>query len=435
MIEAQPKTPGSAKGLEYQILDDAKHPDAKLGINGNRTCASLYDLIPASNKKMKPVGEWNHARILVKGKHVEHWLNGVKVLEFERGGKDFLAHKAESKFKDIPGFGELRTRAHSPARSWQPGVFPEHKDSNSLIIILPSAPRRGDPLIWDWRRSLMKKQPRRDFLKLAGITAAAASLPIPAILANTSPIIGKGSIPFGFGIASYTFRSFTLDQALEMTKRLDISRMTLKDMHLPMNSTVEEMKVALGKMRDAGVELSSCGVVYMKTEDEVHKAFAYAKMAGIRMMVGCPDAPLLRLVESKVRETDIALAIHNHGPTDQRYPSPRVLTDSSSIWTSAWACASTSAIRDDWVWIRLMKSLDFATGFLTSTSRTSALQDAKGSTVEIGRGVIDMIKLLKTLVKVNYSHTIHFEHEKDEKDPLPGVAESVGYVRGVLATL
>jgi len=111
VIEAQPKTPGSAKGLEYQILDDAKHPDAKLGINGNRTCASLYDLIPAENTKAKPVGKWNHARILVNGKHVEHWLNGKKVLQFERGGKEFLAHKAESKFKDIPGFGEYE-RGH-----------------------------------------------------------------------------------------------------------------------------------------------------------------------------------------------------------------------------------------------------------------------------------------------------------------------------------
>jgi hypothetical protein len=106
VIEQQPKTPGSAKGLEYQILDDAKHPDAKLGINGNRTLASLYDIMPARNRKANPIGEWNHARILVKGKHVEHWLNGVKVLQFERGGKEFLAHKAESKFKDIPEFGE-----------------------------------------------------------------------------------------------------------------------------------------------------------------------------------------------------------------------------------------------------------------------------------------------------------------------------------------
>jgi hypothetical protein len=108
VIEQQPKTPGSAKGLEYQVLDDAKHPDAKLGINGNRTLASLYDIMPAKNKKVKPIGEWNRARILVKGKHVEHWLNGAKVLEFERGGKDFLAHKAESKFKDIPEFGEYK---------------------------------------------------------------------------------------------------------------------------------------------------------------------------------------------------------------------------------------------------------------------------------------------------------------------------------------
>ncbi|HYA48454.1 MAG TPA: DUF1080 domain-containing protein, partial [Burkholderiales bacterium] len=103
VIEAEPRTPGSAKGLEYQLLDDVHHPDAKLGIQGNRTCASLYDLLPAVNKPPVPVGAWNSARIVVRDKHVQHWLNGVKVLEYERGGPDFLAHKARSKFKDIPG--------------------------------------------------------------------------------------------------------------------------------------------------------------------------------------------------------------------------------------------------------------------------------------------------------------------------------------------
>jgi hypothetical protein len=111
VTEQQPKSPGSAKGLEYQLLDDAKHPDAKLGISGNRTLASLYDLIPATNKKPRPIGEWNEARIYVRGKHVEHWLNDEKVLEYTRGGKVFLAHKAESKFRDLTGFGEAK-RGH-----------------------------------------------------------------------------------------------------------------------------------------------------------------------------------------------------------------------------------------------------------------------------------------------------------------------------------
>ncbi len=281
----------------------------------------------------------------------------------------------------------------------------------------------------------MSNQSRRDFLKLAGLTTAAGSLPLSELFATPSLSAGKGSIPFDLGIASYTFRSFTFDQAIEMTVRLGIKKMTLKDMHLPMNITDQEMHVALDKMKNAGVELSSCGVVYMKTEDEVHKAFAYAKMAGIKMMVGVPDAPLLELAEKKVKETDIALAIHNHGPTDQRYPSPE----------SAY---------------RLIEKMDKRMGLCIDVGHTQRLgvdpadeiarffdrlfdvhikdvssADAKGSTVEIGRGVIDTTKLLKTLAKLKYSGTIHFEHEKDQKDPLPGVAESVGYVRGVMATL
>jgi len=101
------KTGGSAIGPEFQVLDDANHPDAKLGVKGNRTIGSLYDLIPAiSTKKVNPIGEWNKARIIVKGNHVEHWLNGIKVVEYERKGQMFEALVAYSKFKTFEGFGE-----------------------------------------------------------------------------------------------------------------------------------------------------------------------------------------------------------------------------------------------------------------------------------------------------------------------------------------
>ena len=103
----QKATTGSAIGLEFQILDDERHPDAKLGRDGDRTAGSLYDLIPAVKTKItNPVGAWNTARILVQGSHVEHWLNGMKVLESERGSEAYRALVAASKYKSIPGFGE-----------------------------------------------------------------------------------------------------------------------------------------------------------------------------------------------------------------------------------------------------------------------------------------------------------------------------------------
>lgn len=99
VVEQQPKPKGSAFGLEFQVLDDDKHPDAKLGRDGNRTVGSLYDLIPASGKKANTIGEWNTGRVVSKGQHVEHWLNGKKVVDYERGSEKFREAVAMSKYK------------------------------------------------------------------------------------------------------------------------------------------------------------------------------------------------------------------------------------------------------------------------------------------------------------------------------------------------
>jgi hypothetical protein len=107
VTESLPSSGRSAISFECQVLDDDKHPDAKMGIDGNRTSGALYDLIPpAKERKLKPIGEYNEVRIIVKGNQIEHWLNGVKVVAFDRSSPDFKERIAKSKFKNAKGFGE-----------------------------------------------------------------------------------------------------------------------------------------------------------------------------------------------------------------------------------------------------------------------------------------------------------------------------------------
>lgn len=115
--------PAKGVGFEYQLLDDAKHPDAKLH-DGTRTTGSFYDVIPAAaDKKLNAPGEWNASRVLVKGSHVEHWLNGGKTVEFELGGDALKAAIAASKFKTAAGFG-VRTKS--------PILLQDHGDEISV---------------------------------------------------------------------------------------------------------------------------------------------------------------------------------------------------------------------------------------------------------------------------------------------------------------
>ncbi len=288
----------------------------------------------------------------------------------------------------------------------------------------------------------MNEKTRREFLKITAfgtgstLLAANAGAIIPIAATKHDRFQKKNDrIKFTLGLASYTFRHFNLDDTIAMTKRLGLTRITLKDFHLPLDSPIEQIKAVAAKVREAGLDLYGCGVVYMTTEADVHRAFEYARAAGMRTIIGVPEHHLLELVNKKVQEFDIQVAIHNHGPGDERYPSPdSVYKKIKNLDRRIGLCIDIGHTMR--IGIDPVESVKkFADRLLDVHIKDVSAATKEGTTIEMGRGVIDIPKFLKTLIKINYSRVASFEFEKDEQDPLPGVAESVGYVRGVLAVI
>jgi sugar phosphate isomerase/epimerase len=284
----------------------------------------------------------------------------------------------------------------------------------------------------------MAKSTRREFIRMAGTGALGTSILSAmggCVSSETEHRCSKSDIKLKLGITSYTFRKFSLDDTITMTKKLDLKYISLKSFHLPLDSTVDQIKAAASKVREAGLDLYGCGVVSMRTEEAVNQAFEYAKTAQMRVIIGVPGHDLLELVDKKVKEYDIKVAIHNHGPGDKHYPSPQSVYEKvKDLDPRIGLCIDAGHTKR----IGLDPSEEAVKYFDrlhdVHIKDVSAAEEA-GSTVEIGRGVIDIPKFLKTLIKLNYQGIVSLEYEKDEQDPLAGAAESIGYERGVLAVI
>ncbi len=288
---------------------------------------------------------------------------------------------------------------------------------------------------------MIDKQTRRDVLRLAGMGVIAAGLK-PAmgaeqIGASTYPSVSAktGKEKFNLGLASYTFKKFTTEQTLAMTKRLGLKYIGFKDFHMPLKSTPEQIQNTVAKVKEAGLTLYACGVIYMKTEAEVQQAFDYAKAAEIKMIVGAPNYEMLGLVEKKVKEYDIKVAVHNHGADYPLYPSPAIVYEKvKDLDKRIGLCIDVGHTQR--AGIDPSEAVEkFADRLLDIHIKDETSATTEGTTVEMGRGVIDLVKLMRTLEKIGYSGIAAFEFEKDENDPLAGVAESVGYTRGILASI
>ena len=275
---------------------------------------------------------------------------------------------------------------------------------------------------------------RRNFLRLSGTALVATQA--PSILAAHPASSEKGpELPFELGIASYTFREFSLEETIAMTARLGIPNLCLKSMHMPLDSSADEIKAMTAKINEAGIDLYGGGVIYMMTIEEVDSAFAYAQNAGMDIIVGAPEHALLELCNQKVKETGIKLAIHNHGPGDKKYPTPesayKLIKDMDPGMGLCVDIGHTARIGEDPI-EDTRKYLDRVHDIHIKDEDKA---DPSGQPCEIGHGVIDIPGFLRMLLEENYSKVVSFEYEKDGKDPMAGLAESVGYVRGVLKVI
>jgi inosose dehydratase len=280
---------------------------------------------------------------------------------------------------------------------------------------------------------------RRRFLQVAGASVAACAAPGRglALAAGSAPRLAAAPAPVAYqlGMASYTLRLFPVDQAIEMTKRLGLTRICFKDFHLKMDATNAEIAETVAKVKAAGLELYAGGVIYMKSEAQVDRAFEYAKAAGMKMIIGVPTYELIAYTNKKVQEYDIPVAIHNHGPDNPLFPTPQSAYERiAGMDKRMGLCMDAGHTQRSGI-DPAESAEKYIDRLLDVHIKDVSAATAQGRTIEIGRGVIDIPKLLRTLKRIGYKGTLALEFEKDEKDPLPGSAESIGYLRGVIAAM
>jgi sugar phosphate isomerase/epimerase len=245
-----------------------------------------------------------------------------------------------------------------------------------------------------------------------------------------------GAAPIRLGVASYTFRAFDRSQLIECMQQLEITRLNAKDVkdHLPIEAAPEA--AALEAYRDARIDLHAVGTVsFAKDNDEDMRAkFEYARRAGVSVIVGGDPTPqsLLRL-ERFVKEYDIRVGIHNHGPEDKLWPSPMdVLKAVGSMDKRLGCCIDVGHC--------VRAGTDVVGAIHAAGSRLFNLHmkdlkdfSAKESQVAVGQGKMPIRRIFEALVEVNYQGFVDLEYEIHEEDPMPGVVESLAYMRGVLA--
>jgi sugar phosphate isomerase/epimerase len=285
---------------------------------------------------------------------------------------------------------------------------------------------------------------RRDIIKKAALAGLFLPLvgSVRSLRAEDTPA-AKDAPRLTLGLVGYSLRKYPIDQAIAILKELQITSTSVFRVHVPIGlSTPDVCREMAQKFRNAGISITGTGVVYLKnSEGEMRQAFECGRAAGLTTMTASyaspPDRATFLLTERFVREYDIRLAFHNHGPEDKIFPSPY------DVWNAVQPYDERLGLCID-VGHSARAGVDPAEAIAKCSARLHDvhLKDTlvgagvkKDIPVGLGFGRLDQRGIMTALLKARYPYQAGLEDEVDSPDPVPGIAQSFGYMRGMLAAL
>lgn len=286
---------------------------------------------------------------------------------------------------------------------------------------------------------------RRDFLKLAALGLAGTSgvalgtnlVGCKAKESKEAAVPEWASWPIKLGVASYSLRALSRAEAIAAIKEIGSKYVNIKSFHLPYESTPEELAAGRREFEEAGLTIVGGGTISIRkdNDDAVRESFEYARMSGMPLMVIAPTPEVMPRVEKFVKEYNIKVAIHNHGPEDKDFPAPSdALEVIKGMDPRVGVCVDVGhATRTG---VDIVEAIAEA-GDRVLDMHMKDLKDLmkKGTDCIVGQGAMPVAGIFKQLKKMKYTGYVNLEYEIDVKNPVPGMKLSFAYMRGVLAAI
>ncbi|PYO50661.1 MAG: sugar phosphate isomerase/epimerase [Gemmatimonadetes bacterium] len=278
---------------------------------------------------------------------------------------------------------------------------------------------------------------RRRFVVTAALGTATTMVPKTSVAKPSSRVASADDVGLKLGVASYSLRNFSREQAIDMTKSLGVRYINFKSVHLAYDAAPAEFAKARAELAAAGLELVGGGMITFETDtdDGVRKYFDYAKAAGMPVIVCTCKADVLPRIEKFVKQYDIKIAIHNHGPEDPNFPSPYdALKAVKSMDPRMGLCIDLGhTVRAGTDPVRAVA--DAGPRLLDMHAKDLRDFHAVESQCVVGEGKIPIPEVFRQLRAIRYAGYVNLEYEIEPDNPLPGMRQSLAYMHGVLAGL